>query len=124
MFYTVRETALKLGIPSSKIRFYDKKGLLPFIERSPNGVRIFTEGDVAHLQDLLVLKDSGFSLKELAEYVKLEAEGERSVIRRLEMLEQRYNEVGSEIARLQGVLEILEKQRQGCIAMLEHQANL
>ena len=73
MFYTVRETALKLGIPSSKIRFYDKKGLLPFIERSPNGVRIFTEDDVAHLQDLLVLKDSGFSLKELAEYVKLEA---------------------------------------------------
>jgi len=70
------------------------------------------------------LKDSCFSLKELAEYVKLEAEGERSVIRRLEMLEQRYNEVGSEIARLQGVLEILEKQRQGCIAMLEHQANL
>ena len=87
-------------------------------------LRIFTEDDVAHLQDLLVLKDSGFSLKELAEYVKLEAEGERSVIRRLEMLEQRYNEVGSEIARLQGVLEILEKQRQGCIAMLEHQANL
>ena len=35
MFYTVRETALKLGIPGSKIRFYDKKGLIPFIERPP-----------------------------------------------------------------------------------------
>ena len=43
MLYTVREAAEKLGIPSSTIRYYDKKGLLPFIERSPSGVRVFTD---------------------------------------------------------------------------------
>ena len=50
MLYTVREAAEKLGIPSSTIRYYDKKGLLPFIERSPSGVRVFTEDDIAHLK--------------------------------------------------------------------------
>ena len=65
MLYTVREAAEKLGIPSSTIRYYDKKGLLPFIERSPSGVRVFTEDDIAHLRDLLILKNAGFSLKEI-----------------------------------------------------------
>ena len=66
MLYTVREASEKLGIPSSTIRFYDKKGLLPFVERSPNGVRVFTESDIAHLQDLLTLKEAGFSIKEIS----------------------------------------------------------
>ena len=32
MFYTVGEIAKKLGIPASTLRYYDKEGLLPFVE--------------------------------------------------------------------------------------------
>ena len=121
MLYTVREAAEKLGIPSSTIRYYDKKGLLPFIERSPSGVRVFTEDDIAHLRDLLILKNAGFSLKEMAEYVQLETEGKQSALLRCEMLKRRCREVESEIAGLQDTLEMLKKQSQRCIAMLEDQ---
>ncbi len=121
MLYTVREAAEKLGIPSSTIRYYDKKGLLPFIERSPSGVRVFTEDDIAHLRDLLILKNAGFSLKEMAEYVQLETEGKQSALLRCEMLKRRCLEVESEIAGLQDTLEMLKKQSQRCIAMLEDQ---
>lgn len=122
MLYTVREAAEKLGIPSSTIRYYDKKGLLPFIERSPSGVRVFTEDDIAHLRDLLILKNAGFSLKEMAEYVQLETEGKQSALLRCEMLKRRCLEVESEIAGLQDTLEMLKKQSQRCIAMLEDQS--
>lgn len=121
MLYTVREAAEKLGIPSSTIRYYDKKGLLPFIERSPSGVRVFTEDDIAHLRDLLILKNAGFSLKEMAEYVQLETEGKQSALLRCEMLKRRCLEVESEIAGLQDTLEMLKKQSQRCIAILEDQ---
>ena len=32
MIYTVGEMAKSLGIPSSTLRYYDKEGLLPFVE--------------------------------------------------------------------------------------------
>ena len=34
MIYTVGEMAQKLGVPASTLRYYDKEGLLPFVERS------------------------------------------------------------------------------------------
>ena len=34
MIYTVGEMAQKLGVPDSTLRYYDKEGLLPFVERS------------------------------------------------------------------------------------------
>ena len=33
--YTVGEMARMLHVPASTLRYYDKQGLLPFVERSP-----------------------------------------------------------------------------------------
>lgn len=43
MIYTVGEMAQKLGVPASTLRYYDKEGLLPFVERSSGGIRMFRE---------------------------------------------------------------------------------
>ena len=50
MIYTVGEMAQKLGVPSSTLRYYDKEGLLPFVERSSGGIRMFRETDFEWLQ--------------------------------------------------------------------------
>ena len=39
MVYTVGEMAKLLDIPASTLRYYDKEGLLPFVERSSGGIR-------------------------------------------------------------------------------------
>ena len=45
MVYTVGEMAKKLDVPASTLRYYDKEGLLPFVERSSGGIRMFQESD-------------------------------------------------------------------------------
>ena len=45
MYYTVGETASRLGVAASTLRYYDKEGLLPFVERSSGGVRMFKDID-------------------------------------------------------------------------------
>ena len=45
MVYTVGEMAKMLEVPASTLRYYDKEGLLPFVERSPGGMRMFQEKD-------------------------------------------------------------------------------
>lgn len=113
MIYTVSGASQKLGIPSSTIRFYDKHGLLPFVERSQGGVRMFTESDIERLQEILMLKNAGFSVKEIARFVQMEDEGDASLPARLEMLRQRSFEVEAELSRLQDTLEML-RQRSRC----------
>lgn len=41
MFYTVGEMAYKLNVAPSTLRYYDKEGLLPFVERSSGSIRMF-----------------------------------------------------------------------------------
>ena len=49
MSYSIGQAAKLLGIAPSTLRFYDKEGLLPFMERNKNGVRIFKESDMEWL---------------------------------------------------------------------------
>ena len=82
---------------------------MPFVERSPGGVRMFTDADIQRLQDILALKDAGFAIKEIARFVRLEDEGSASLSLRLEMLQHRCFEVETEIARLQGTFHTLKQ---------------
>ena len=64
MIYTVGEMAQKLGVPASTLRYYDKEGLLPFVERSSGGIRMFRENDFEWLQVIRCMKKAGMSIKD------------------------------------------------------------
>lgn len=63
MLYTVGEMAKVLGIPASTLRYYDKEKLLPCVERSKGGIRMFTDKDFEWLKVIECLKKSGLSIK-------------------------------------------------------------
>jgi MerR family transcriptional regulator, aldehyde-responsive regulator len=65
---TIQEVAEKTGISAYTIRFYEKSGVLPHIQRKENGIRQFTEADVNFLLFLMELKKTGMSLEEIAEF--------------------------------------------------------
>ena len=43
MLYTVGEMAKVMGVPASTLRYYDNEGILPCVERSNGGIRMFTD---------------------------------------------------------------------------------
>ena len=71
MIYTVGEMAKMLDVPASTLRYYDKEGLLPFVERSPGGIRMFQESDYGWLKIISCLKKAGMPLKDIREYINL-----------------------------------------------------
>ena len=109
MAYTVGKIAQLLDIPPSTIRFYDKKGLLPFVERSRGGVRQFTEEDRARMENILLLRRFGFSVEEIRDFVLLEEQGPSTLPQRLSILESRGCAMKGEIAALQETLSLLEE---------------
>jgi len=67
---TIQEVAEQTGISAYTIRFYEKSGVLPRIKRLPNGIREFTEADVAYLRFLIQLKQTGMSLEDIIAFTE------------------------------------------------------
>ena len=59
MAYTVGEMANIMGVPASTLRYYDKEGLLPFVERTSGGIRMFKEQDYEWMKIIECMKRAG-----------------------------------------------------------------
>ncbi len=109
MLYTVGEMAKILGIPPSTLRYYDKEGLLPFVERSSGGIRMFSDKDHEWLKVIECLKQSGLSIKEIRNFIDMAMQGdESSLTKRLALFEARKDAVKKQIEDMQETLELLE----------------
>ena len=109
MLYTVGEMAKVLGIPASTLRYYDKEGLLPFVERSSGGIRMFTEKDYEWLKVIECLKESGLSIKDIKSFIGMAKRGdESSLTERLTLFQSRRNAVKKQLKKMQETLELLE----------------
>lgn len=107
MIYTVGEMAKSLGVPSSTLRYYDKEGLLPFVERSSSGIRVFHEKDYECLQIISCLKKTGMSIKDIRKYIILAMEGDKTIDERLELFKNQRKALEAQIAELQRAMNVL-----------------
>ena len=108
MLYTVGEMAQLLGIAASTLRYYDQEGLLPFVERSQGGIRMFTEKDYGPLKVIGCLKKSGLSIKEIKQFISLAQEGDSTLAQRLEIFRCRRAAVEKQLSELREMLSLLE----------------
>lgn len=106
--YSIKEAAERSGITAHTIRYYEKEGLLPFVERKPSGVRVFSDRDLAWLSLITCLKNTGMPIKGIREFVNWYMEGDVSLAQRLEMFEAHKKNVEEQIAQLQKYLEKID----------------
>ncbi|MEL7399427.1 MAG: MerR family transcriptional regulator, partial [Pseudomonadota bacterium] len=62
----IGELAAQSGVPTSTIRFYEKRGLLPEAKRLTSGYRHYDEDNVKQLKLIRFAQDLGFSLDEVS----------------------------------------------------------
>ena len=108
MTYTVGEMAQLLGVAPSTLRYYDKEGLLPDVERSPGGMRVFHQKDFDWLQIIVCLKRTGMQLRDIRTYIDMTARGDETIEARLQLLIKQREAVKTQMAELQAVLDTLE----------------
>lgn len=108
MVYTVGEMSKLLGIPSSTLRYYDKEGLLPFVERSPGGIRMFKEKDYEWLKIIECLKKAGMSIKGIKKYIELSLQGDETISERLQMFRDQREALLAQMNALQQTLDVLD----------------
>ena len=108
MPYTIKEVSEMTGIPASTLRYYDKEGLLPFIERKESGYRLFADSDVGMLQVIECLNNTGMSIKDIRRFAEWAQQGDASLRERYEMFLERRRAVEKQMEELKKTMELIE----------------
>ena len=108
MMYTVGEMAKILGVPASTLRYYDKEGLLPFVERTSGGIRMFKEQDYEWLKIIECMKKAGMPIKDIKNYIQLALEGDATIHERLELFRKQKQVLEEQMRSMQHTLDVLE----------------
>lgn len=108
MLYTVGEMAKRIGAPASTLRYYDKEGLLPFVERSSSGMRMFKDADFEWLQVIECLKKTGMQLVDIKRFIEMAMQGDETIDERLELIIKQKEAVKLQIDELNSTLKTLE----------------
>lgn len=107
MFYTVGEIAKKLNVAPSTLRYYDKEGLLPFVERSDSGIRMFKDSDMEGLRVIECLKRTGMPIKDIKVFMGLCQLGDATINERLALIDKQRETVLEQQKQLQETLDTL-----------------
>lgn len=108
MNYSIGEVSRMFGLPQSTLRYYDKEGLLPHIQRQGAGIRRFDEQAIEALRVIECLKKSGMEIKNIRQFMIWCEEGASTYQQRLELFQRRRAEVEQELARLKKTLAMID----------------
>ena len=103
MAYTVGEVAKLARVSVRTLHHYDDIGILAPSDRSEAGYRLYTDGDLATLQQALFYKELGFGLSEIKDLL-----ADPAFNRRDALLEQR-ELVAAQALRLEAMLRLIDK---------------
>jgi DNA-binding transcriptional MerR regulator len=107
MLYTIGEMAKKMKVAPSTLRYYDSEGLLPFVERSSGGMRVFKERDLGALEIIDCLKRTGMPIKNIKAFMDYSMEGDSTIDKRLEIILNQKTKVVEQIKELEDMLNML-----------------
>ena len=105
--YTIGQVSEMFNLPISTLRYYDKEGLFPSMQRQ-SGIRQFGETEVEALRVIACLKVSGLEIKEIKKFMEWCMEGPATYAQRKELFETRRAAVEAEMIQLQKTLDMLK----------------
>lgn len=105
--YTIGQVSELFNIPISTLRYYDKEGLFPQMERV-SGIRQFDENELEALRVIECLKQSGLEIKEIKQFIDWCSQGSGTYEQREALFIQQKKNVEEEIEKLNKVLAMIE----------------
>ena len=106
--YTIGQAAARTGLTVSALRYYDKEGLLPFVERSAGGRRLVKEEDFNYISIIDCLKNTGVPIRDIKQYIDWCMEGDTTLQQRRDLFARQRERVQQQIGALQADLEKIQ----------------
>lgn len=104
--YSVGQVSKMFGLPVSTLRYYDKQGLFPGLQRV-SGIRQFSDRELEALRVIECLKRSGLSIDSIRQFMEWCTEGPQTYPQRKALFERQKKTVEAEIDHMEQVLSLL-----------------
>ena len=105
MGYSVKTMAEKVNLSPHVLRYYEKEGLLPHVERTSGGIRHYSDEDLEWISLICCLKNTGMSIKQIRDFVALSLQGPETLKTRCDLLVAHKSDVENHIAEMYRYLE-------------------
>ncbi|MFZ5966742.1 MAG: MerR family transcriptional regulator [Bacillota bacterium] len=102
----IAEASEKFDISQDTLRYYERIGLIPRVNRNKSGIRDFTEEDCRWVEFIKCMRSAGLPIEVLIEYVGLFQQGDETVEARKELLIEQRNQL---ITRIEDMNKTLER---------------
>ncbi|MEU8586825.1 MerR family transcriptional regulator [Streptomyces sp. NPDC048664] len=106
--YTISEVVAFTGLTAHTLRWYERIGLMPHVDRSHTGQRRYCNADLDWLEFVGKLRLTGMPVADMVRYAELVRAGQHTYTQRYELLEATRRDVLARIAELQDTLAVLD----------------
>ncbi|MFZ3557355.1 MULTISPECIES: MerR family transcriptional regulator [unclassified Streptomyces] len=106
--YTISEVVALTGLTAHTLRWYERIGLMPDVDRSHTGQRRYSNRDLDWLALVGKLRLTGMPVADMVRYAELVRRGEQTFDERRELLEATRRDVLNRVAELQDTLAVLD----------------
>lgn len=105
--YTIGQVSEMFGLPISTLRYYDKEGLFPGMQRT-SGIRKFGEKEIDAIRVIECLKKSGLEIKDIKLFMEWCVVGSETYPQRLELFVKQKAAMELEMDKMNRVLDMLK----------------
>jgi DNA-binding transcriptional MerR regulator len=119
---TIAEVSKRYEITPDTLRYYERIGLLPNVNRTKSGIRFYTEDDCRWIEFIKCMRSAGLTIEVLIEYVELFQKGDKTIAARKNLLVEQREQLRKRMKDMQETLNRLDckiNQYEQCILKAE-----
>jgi DNA-binding transcriptional MerR regulator len=105
---TITEVSEKFGIPLDTLRYYERIGLIPRVNRNKSGIRDYTEENCKWVEFVKCMRSAGLPIEVLIEYIGLFQQGDETIEARKELFIEQRKQLKSRMEDMKNTLERLD----------------
>ena len=104
----IAEVSERYSISPDTLRYYERIGLIPSVNRDKSGIRDYGEIDVKRVEFIKCMRNAGLPIEVLIEYVRLYQQGDQTIEARKEILKEQREKLAAKMAEMQKTLDLLD----------------
>jgi DNA-binding transcriptional MerR regulator len=104
----IAEVSDRYDISQDTLRYYERVGLIPPVNRKESGIRDYNEIDVRRVEFIKCMRSAGLPIEVLVEYVGLVQQGDQTIEARKEILKEQREQLAAKMEDMQKTLDLLD----------------
>lgn len=108
----IKEVSQKYNIPADTLRYWERQGAIPPVNRDEAGYRDYDQEDMDWISFAQCMREAGVSIEYLIEYIELFKGGKKTLEARKDLLREQLKVIKKHLDEVQNTYDLINKKVQ------------